>query len=211
LLDPETEEQDKISRDNTCYCPFVLIPTHSTSLTHTLSSPSLIQGGWRPPHSPSRQTGDGRWHPPHSPSWRTVGNEELLPQAACSPHSPSRRSGPALPSGRNSEPAPRPPPPAHPADATHSRGSDASVACPTATRRRRGATGDGAGPPPMAAPSLSDIAPLLALSLYIQATPMTHAGCRRHMATAHDESGLRSYGDQLLVESITHFNNAICT
>jgi hypothetical protein len=31
------------------------------------------------------------------------------------------------------------------------------------------------------------------------------------MATAHDEAGLRSYGDQLLVESITHFNNAICT
>jgi hypothetical protein len=40
---------------------------------------------------------------------------------------------------------------------------------------------------------------------------MTYAEWRRHMATAHDEEGLRSYGDQLLVESITHFNNAICT
>jgi hypothetical protein len=130
---------------------------HTRHLTNTyiIFSVSLIQGGPRPPHSPSRRTGDGMRHPPHSPSWRTVGGEELLPQAACSPHSPSHRSGPALPSGRNSEPAPRPPPSAHPADATHSRDSDASAACPTMTRRRQGATGGGAGPPPMVTPPLS--------------------------------------------------------
>jgi hypothetical protein len=56
----------------------------------------------------------------------------------------------------------------------------------------------------MVPPSLSGIAPLQTLSLYIQATTtahneaeeataMTHAGWRRHVAMAHDEAALRGY------------------
>jgi hypothetical protein len=76
-------------------------------------------------------------------------------------------------------------------------------------------TGGGAGPPPMAAPSLSGIAPLLTLSLYtgdghgtqqggggddhgargaVEAMATVYAGWRRHVATTHDEAALHGYG-----------------
>jgi hypothetical protein len=85
---------------------------HTQHLTNTyiifsVSLSHMSRGGWhpphspsrwtsdgrrRPPHSPSRRTDDGRRRPPHSPSWRMAGDEEILPQAVGSPHSPSRRS-----------------------------------------------------------------------------------------------------------------------
>jgi hypothetical protein len=115
------------------------------------------------------------------------------------PTDPGRRpTRPALPSGRNSGRLRRR---NSPLSLTQIRAAAAYsyCLCDTFARLRcicgmsyhdatsMSATGGGAGPPPMAAPSLSGIAPLLtlSLSLSIQATAMAHNKVEEVTTMAH--------------------------
>jgi hypothetical protein len=98
LLDRETEEQDKISRDNTCCCPFVLIPTHGTSLTHTLFLRLSYKVGRILPTLPhDRPATVGGILPtlPHGGRWATRSCSLKRPALSTLPHADPGRLSPA--------------------------------------------------------------------------------------------------------------------